>query len=107
VKRYCAKGKKIYYLDKTWLTAGHTPSKTWVDDNVKSSRQAFLEGLTTGVQHPTGAGKCIIIVHIGNEDGFVDGGCYIYKASKSADYHAVMDGTVFCRDGRLIDCTID
>jgi transposase len=32
--------KQIYYLDETWLNAGHTVSKCWQDSNIKSRRQA-------------------------------------------------------------------
>lgn len=30
----------------------------------------FLEGLSTGAKNPTGKGSRLIVVHIGNENGF-------------------------------------
>ena len=79
IKDYRQSNHKIYYLDETWVTAGHTTGKAWVDRTVKSSREAFLRGLSTGIQNPTGKGKRLIIVHIGSDTGFLDGGLYILK----------------------------
>ncbi|KAH6945100.1 hypothetical protein HPB50_007206 [Hyalomma asiaticum] len=31
VERYLAEGRKIFYLDETWVTAGHTWSIVWTD----------------------------------------------------------------------------
>lgn len=95
IKDYRRANRKIYYLDETWVTAGHTTGKAWVDRSVKSYRDAFLRGLSTGIENPTGKGNRLIIVHIGSETGFVDGGLYVFEASKSADYHAEMTGEVF------------
>ncbi|KAL4705355.1 hypothetical protein ACJJTC_006841 [Scirpophaga incertulas] len=36
-------GRPIYYLDETWVNAGHTVGKVWEDTTVKSRKQAFLE----------------------------------------------------------------
>lgn len=46
--------KKIYYLDETWLNEGHTTTNVWTDTNVKNKRDAFLDGLTTGLKNPSG-----------------------------------------------------
>jgi hypothetical protein len=48
IRSYRDAGRKIYYEDETWVNAGHTVSKVWQDKTVKSSKQAFLEGLSTG-----------------------------------------------------------
>lgn len=95
IKDFRRSNRKIYYLDETWVTAGHTTGKTWVDRTVKSSRDAFLRGLSSGIEHPTGKGNRLIIVHIGSDTGFLDDGLYVFEASKSADYHAEMTGEVF------------
>ncbi|RVE50533.1 hypothetical protein evm_004862, partial [Chilo suppressalis] len=66
-------GRPIYYLDETWVNAGHTVSKTWEDTTVKSVKQDFLEGLSTGAKNSTSEGNRLIVVHIGNEKGFLPG----------------------------------
>ncbi|GJQ80572.1 hypothetical protein Trydic_g19976 [Trypoxylus dichotomus] len=37
-------------------------------------RKTIVEGVTTGLKHPTGKRKRLIILHIGNEDGFIENG---------------------------------
>lgn len=54
IKSYRNENRKIYYLDETWVNAGHTKTKIWVDASVSSSRQAFLDGLSTGLKNPSG-----------------------------------------------------
>lgn len=94
---YRKQNRKIYYLDETWLNEGHTSSYVWVDEDIKSSRDAFLKGLSTGLKNPS-KGKRLIITHIGSEDGFVDGGEWIFEAKKQdkdGDYHGEMDAHNF------------
>ncbi|RVE47972.1 hypothetical protein evm_007380 [Chilo suppressalis] len=78
---------------ETWVNAGHTTKKTWSDGSIKSSRQAFLDGLTTGLKNqPTGKGKRLIISHIGGEEGFLDDGLLMFEAKKATeDYHDEMN----------------
>ena len=95
IKKYRDEGKRIFYLDETWLNEGYTVAKTWQDKNVRSSRQAFLEGLSTGMRTPSGKGRRLIIVHIGNEDGFVDRGLLTFESKKTGDYHEDMNAAVF------------
>ncbi|XP_072383841.1 uncharacterized protein [Diabrotica undecimpunctata] len=87
--------RKIYYLDETWVNAGHTRSKVWCDTSVVSSRQAFLEGLSVGLKNPSGKGKRLIVCGIGSEDGFVPGTLWTFESKKSGDYHEEMDGRSF------------
>lgn len=47
-------GNVIYYLDETWVNAGHTTNNVWIDTTVQSARSAFLNGLTTGLKNPSG-----------------------------------------------------
>ena len=54
IKSYRDQNRKIYYLDETWVNAGHTTSKVWVDETVTSSRRAFLDGLSIGLKNPAG-----------------------------------------------------
>lgn len=64
---------------------------------MESSRQAFLNGLFTELENPQN-GKRLIVVHIGNEDGFLEGGNLIFEAKKTdreGDYHSEMDAHNF------------
>lgn len=54
-------GKTIYYLDETWINAGATVSSAWQDTTIKSAKQPFLAGLTTGLKAPTGKGIFIYL----------------------------------------------
>ncbi|KAE9521639.1 hypothetical protein AGLY_017935 [Aphis glycines] len=74
IRKYREEGRHLYYLDETWVNAGDYTSKTWVEKTIKSPRDAFFQGLTTGSQNPSGKGKRLIVLHIGSEDGFVPGG---------------------------------
>lgn len=62
IKSFRNDGRKIYYLDETWINAGHAPSKVWVDKSVSTSREAFLKGLSTGLKNPSG--KRIVELYI-------------------------------------------
>lgn len=68
----------------------------WIDESVVSSREAFLQGLSTGLKNPSGKGKRLIITHIGNENGFLDDSLLVFEASKSeGDYHGEMNAEVY------------
>lgn len=54
IKAYRRENRQIYYLDETWVNAGHTTPFVWVDQTVTSSRQAFLDGLSPGLKNPSG-----------------------------------------------------
>lgn len=96
IKKFRAQGRPIYYLDETWVNAGETHSKTWVDSSVNSRRDAFMRGLTTGQKEPSGKGKRLIILHIGSSDGFVPGGLLCFESkTNSSDYHDEMNGSTF------------
>lgn len=83
-------------LNFPFLFPGYTLSKTWVDTKIQSSRQAFLDGLTTGLKGPTGKGRRLIISHIGSEKGFVEGGLLMFEGKKgSEDYHQEMNAERF------------
>ncbi|XP_049272628.1 uncharacterized protein LOC125758899 [Rhipicephalus sanguineus] len=83
--------RAVYYLDETWVNAGHTKEKVWED--------AFRKGLITGLRAPSGKGGLLIVIHAGSENGFVDGASFVFRAKKSvtSDYHSEMDGPRFER----------
>jgi len=96
IKHYRQKGRPIYYLDETWVNAGETTRKSWVDKTVNSPRDAFLKGLTTGQKEPSGKGKQLIVLHIGSSDGFVPGGLLCFESkTNSENYHNEMKGDTF------------
>lgn len=88
-------GRKIYYLDETWLNEGYATTKAWSDTQVKSKKQAFLSGLSEGLKQPTGKGRRLIITHIGSDTGFVDGGLFVFESKTTREYHEEMTGEVF------------
>jgi len=57
IRRYRQEGRTIYFLDETWINAGDCSSRVWVDQTIKSHRDVFHRGLTTGSRNPTGKGK--------------------------------------------------
>ncbi|KAL4101220.1 hypothetical protein QTP88_021240 [Uroleucon formosanum] len=96
IKHYRAQNRPIYYLDETWVNAGETHSRTWVDTTVASTRDAHLRGLTTGQKAPSGKGKRLIVLHIGSSDDFVPGGLLCFESkTNSAYYHDEMNGDTF------------
>ncbi|KAH6920073.1 hypothetical protein HPB50_028940 [Hyalomma asiaticum] len=88
--------RTIYYLDETWVNAGHTKETVWTDTKVMSRQDAFRQGLSTGLRAPSGKGGRLIVLHAGSAEGFVDGAARVFRAEKGAgDYHAEMDAARF------------
>lgn len=56
--------------------------EAWTDTTVTSSRQALVEGLSTGAKTPTRKGKRLIVVYIGNENGFLEDWRWIFECKK-------------------------
>lgn len=112
IKKYREEGRPIYYQDETWVNEGHTNDKVWMDERIKSRKDAFLNGLSTGLRNPNGKGKRLIISHVGNEDGFLENGELIFQSKGDDDYHKEMNGEVFlsyfrkiaalCKDNAVI-----
>ncbi|XP_018578243.1 uncharacterized protein LOC108916465 [Anoplophora glabripennis] len=96
IKRYREEGRSIYYLDETWVNAGDVREKIWIDTTIKSHRDAFLRGFSTGPANPSGKGKRLIVLHIGSAAGFIPGGLLCFQSKKNtADYHDEMNGDTF------------
>ncbi|XP_061717563.1 uncharacterized protein LOC133525293 [Cydia pomonella] len=83
------------YISYILCILGHTVGKTWVDENIKSAKQAFKEGLSIGAKNPVSKGKRLIVVHVGNEEGFLDDCKWVFEAKKTGDYHENMDAPHF------------
>ncbi|XP_028139233.2 uncharacterized protein LOC114333544 [Diabrotica virgifera virgifera] len=83
-------------MDETWINEGHTVKKVWQDLNIKSKREAFIEGWSTGLKTPSGKGRRLIITHIGSDTGFLDDGLLLFESRKTGgDYHEEMTSEVF------------
>lgn len=95
IKKMRTENKNIYYLDETWVNEGHTVGRVWNDKTIKTSRQAFLEGYSTGFKEPTGKGRRLIVTHIGSMNGFLKEGLLLFESKKTCDYHEEMNGDVF------------
>ncbi|KAH6937968.1 hypothetical protein HPB50_005640 [Hyalomma asiaticum] len=76
--------RTIYYLDETWVNAGHTKETVWTDTKVMSRQDAFRQGLSTGLRAPSGKGGRLIVLHAGSAEGFVDGAALVFRAKKGA-----------------------
>uniref|UniRef100_A0A2S2PF27 Tc1-like transposase DDE domain-containing protein n=1 Tax=Schizaphis graminum TaxID=13262 RepID=A0A2S2PF27_SCHGA len=76
IKKYREEGRHIYFLNETW-----------VDTTVRSHRDTFLKGLSTGAVNPSGKGKRFIVLHIGSEDGFLPGGLLCFESKKNTSYY--------------------
>nr|CAH7744240.1 unnamed protein product [Callosobruchus chinensis] len=92
---YRRQGRKVYYMDETWVNAGHTVTKTWTDKAITSSRQAHIEGLSTGLGAPSGKGQRLILTHIGSDSGFLEGCILTFVSKKGGDYHDEMNAACF------------
>lgn len=81
------------------MNAGHSKSKSWFDESVKSSEDAWQRGLSNGLATPNGQGKRVIVMHAGGENGFVDGAMTVFvpgtKVESSDDYHEDCNQRVF------------
>lgn len=79
VREYRIFNHPIYYSDETWLNVGHTRNREWRDTSVTSSRAAFASGFTIESKNPSSKGKRLIITHIGNENGSVNGALWTFE----------------------------
>ncbi|KMQ85527.1 hypothetical protein RF55_15865 [Lasius niger] len=67
-----------------------------MDETIKSKKDAFLRGLTTGPANPRGKGKRLIVLHIGSAAGFVPDGLLCFESkTDTGDYHDEMNGNTF------------
>ncbi|XP_074041802.1 uncharacterized protein [Leptinotarsa decemlineata] len=95
IKKARTLDKSIFYLDQIWLNEGHTSSKVWQDQNIRSGSEAFLEGWSTGLKISFGKSRRLIIIHIGSSEGFGRDGLMLFESNKNGDYHKEMDATIF------------
>lgn len=104
IKNLRSHGYKIFYTDETWCGQNHTLKYGWQENVIDSLNKEYnnfdqyrahlqeIYGWRGGFKTPSGAGKRIIILHIGSEEGFLQGGelCFIGKKGTN-DYHNEMN----------------
>lgn len=96
LRTFRQQGKTIIYMDETWVNVGEASSRIWKDQNIKTPKDAFLAGLTTGLKDPTQRGPRFVIVHAGSKHGFVEKAQLVFLAKKgTADFHHEMDGVTY------------
>ncbi len=98
MRQYRNEERNIVYIDESWINVGHTLSKVWKDKTVKTPKDAFLAGLSTGLKGPTARGPRFVLLHAGGKMGFIEGAKHVFLAKKnSGDYHDEMDSARFER----------
>lgn len=96
IRKYRQENYNIVYLDESWVNIGHSVQREWVDKSIKSHRDAYIRGLTTGLKAPTSRGPRFVLLHAGGTHGFINGAELTFLAKKNTqDYHDEMDGPVF------------
>lgn len=87
IKEYRQLNRNIVYLDETWFDTHDVVQYGWVDGSKNCS-----------LGTPCSRGKRIIILHAGNENGFVKNALLLSAkniAQSSADYHEDMTAQLF------------
>lgn len=96
IKNFRREGRNIVYMDETWVNVGQATSKVWKDTTIKTPKDAYMAGLSTGLKNPTQRGPRFVIVHAGGKNGFVEGAQHVFLAKKgAADFHSEMDGETY------------
>ncbi|XP_048355519.1 uncharacterized protein LOC125434339 isoform X2 [Sphaerodactylus townsendi] len=85
IRQFRSEGRKIFFLDETWMKAGHTVSTCGQDQTVKSAKEAFLKGSPSG----------LICAHCGSEQGFVEDALLLLEAKMADSYPQEMNGDNF------------
>lgn len=95
--KYRDEGRHVYFLDETSISASGFTAKTWVNNKRKSSHQdTFIKGKTTDSKSSLGKEKCLIVLNIGSEDGFVPNGLLCFESKKNShDYHNEINKEIF------------
>ncbi|KAH8009764.1 hypothetical protein HPB51_019079 [Rhipicephalus microplus] len=91
IKKVRGQGRLMLYTDETWVNAGHTVSRGWVNETIKSAEHAKKPNLMTGPPNLSDRRGRLIITHCGNEDGFITAAGEVFRAGKgTGDYHEEM-----------------
>ncbi|KAJ8736946.1 hypothetical protein PYW07_000217 [Mythimna separata] len=96
IRNYRTQNRNIYFLDETYINAGHHASKCW-----QSSSEP-------GIHADIGKGRRLVILHAGCRNGLLDldDALTIFKSdARTGDYHGDMSGPTFYKwvDEKLKD----
>ena len=64
-------GRKIVFLDESYANVNDRPGKILHDTTIKSQHDIEGDFTTSGIPRPSGVGQRLIIVGVGNEDGWL------------------------------------
>ncbi|XP_072398175.1 uncharacterized protein [Diabrotica undecimpunctata] len=96
IQNYRNQGYNIFYLDESWVNIEHTVNKVWMNSTITSYKDAFLKGLTTGLNDPKQRSPRFVLLHVGSDRGFLPNSACVFLAKKdSGDYHDKMNGKSF------------
>lgn len=87
IKDYREDNRNIVYLDETWFDTHAVVQYGWVDNSTNCS-----------LNTPCSRGKRVIILHAGNENGFIQNALLLSAkniTNSSADYHQDMTAELF------------
>uniref|UniRef100_A0A6P7G4Q8 Uncharacterized protein LOC114337704 n=1 Tax=Diabrotica virgifera virgifera TaxID=50390 RepID=A0A6P7G4Q8_DIAVI len=78
--------RQVVFLDETWIFAkGNMSKSSWQDGTTKCYSS-----------NRSGNGKRYIILHAGNDEGFIPDASLIFSSTKNTgDYHGNMDANIF------------
>ena len=83
--------RPVAYLDETWANVCDGVEKTWVEDVPKA-----VGGMKDGIRKPSGKGSRLIILHAGNENGWVSDADLVFQSKKATgDYNDEMTSEYF------------
>ena len=84
-------GRPVVYLDKPWANSHNGKERTWVENDDK-----VAGGTKGGIRKPSGKGTRLIILHVGGEDGWIEGAELVFQSKKcTGDYHNEMNAANF------------
>lgn len=93
IRQFRKEGKKIYYMGDTWMNQVYQKTlEATCDDPANPNCKNAL-----GLAHtPAGKGNGFILLHAGNEAGFVDGSFDLFRSKKHlVNNHCEMDAYYF------------
>ena len=94
-----AEGVEIFYQDETWLNTNHTRQFCWQREiSADINNPAIIDDPKEvgGLNVPCGAGKRLIVNHIGSENGFLEACKEVFLSKKNTvDYHQEMNSVHF------------
>lgn len=96
IRKYREEGRSIYYIDEMCLNVGDCINQLRIDKTVLTIQDAFNKGQSTKAKNPTGEGQRLVVLHIGSDEGFLDGGLLCFSPKKkTSNEHDEITGDAF------------